>query len=172
LKQLILYYDIREKDFMERSWQDVLDTFHYGIYLITIAADGGYNGMVASWVTQCSHEPALVAVAVRNNRLSHSQILNTGTFTINVLAEDALDSIKKFKIPDWKKKFDDIEFDLSPGGNPVLDQALGYLDCAVESTVDTGDHTLFIARVNAGELSKGGKSLSSNQYGGVYRGEA
>jgi flavin reductase (DIM6/NTAB) family NADH-FMN oxidoreductase RutF len=157
---------------MERSWQDVLDTFHYGIYLITISADGSYNGMIASWVTQCSHDPALVAVAVRNNRLSRSQIVNAGYFAINVLAEDALDSVKKFKIPDWKRKFDDVEFGLSPGGNPVLNQALGYLDCVVESTVATGDHTLFIARIQAGELSRAGKSLSSNHYGGVYRGEA
>lgn len=157
---------------MERSWQDVLDTFHYGIYLITISADGGYNGMIASWVTQCSHNPALVAVAVRNNRLSRSQIVSTGQFAINVLAEDALDSVKKFKIPDWKKKFDGVEFGLSPGGNPVLEQALGFLDCVVENTVVTGDHTLFIARIQAGELSRTGRSLSSYHYGGVYRGEA
>lgn len=157
---------------MERSWQDVLDTFHYGIYLITVSADESYNGMVASWLTQCSHDPALVATAVRNNRLSRSQISSTGNFTINILPEDALDTIKRFKIPDWKRKFDSVDFHLSPVGNPVLDQSLGYLDCMVERTVVTGDHTLFIARITAGELSRGGKSLSSNQYIGVYRGEA
>ena len=50
---------------MEKSMQDVLDKFHYGIYLVTISARDGYNGMIASWVTQCSHEPPLVAVAIR-----------------------------------------------------------------------------------------------------------
>jgi flavin reductase (DIM6/NTAB) family NADH-FMN oxidoreductase RutF len=155
---------------MERSMQDVLDKFHYGIYLITITTEGSHNGMIASWVTQCSHEPPLVAVAIRNNRLSHSQISSTRKFAINVLSEEGLDSVKKFKIPDWKKKFDNVGFDLSPAGNPVLHEALGYLDCEVEGLVDTGDHTLFIARITAGRLEKPGDALSTDGYGGVYRG--
>ncbi|HNY65139.1 MAG TPA: flavin reductase family protein [Deltaproteobacteria bacterium] len=156
---------------MERSVQDVLDKFHYGIYLITINAEGSLNGMIASWVTQCSHEPPLVAVAIRNNRLSHSQISSTRKFAINVLSEEALDSVKRFKIPDWKRKFNGIGFDLTPGGNPVLNESLGYLDCEVERTVDTGDHTLFIARITAGQQKKPGASLSTDEYGGVYRGD-
>ncbi len=156
---------------MEKAWQDVLDTFHYGIYLITITAGDSYNGMIASWVTQCSHEPALVAVAIRNNRLSHSQISSSGKFTINVLPEDFLDSINNFKMPDWRKKFDGLDFNLSPGGNPVLGQALGYLDCIVEQTVRTGDHTLFITRVQSGEVNNPGTSLSTKKYAHAYRGE-
>lgn len=156
---------------MEKAWQDVLDKFHYGIYLITITADGGYNGMIASWVTQCSHEPPLVAVAIRNNRLTRSQVMSTGKFAINVLPSDALDSIKNFKVPDWKKKFDAVDYGISPHGSPVLNKALGFLDCVVERTLDTGDHTLFIARVRSGELNKEGKPLTTVEYSGVYRGE-
>jgi flavin reductase (DIM6/NTAB) family NADH-FMN oxidoreductase RutF len=156
---------------MEKSWQCVLDTFHYGIYLITISADGGYNGMIASWVTQCSHEPPLVAVAIRNNRLSHGQITESGRFTINVLGDDSIDSIKRFKIPDWTRKFDGIDFELSPGGCPVISEAIGYLDCVVERKIETGDHTLFLARIRAGDVKKHAPSLSTDQYGGVYRGD-
>jgi len=50
---------------MEQAWQDVFDRFMYGIYLITIADAEGYNGMIASWVTQCSHEPPRVALAIK-----------------------------------------------------------------------------------------------------------
>jgi flavin reductase (DIM6/NTAB) family NADH-FMN oxidoreductase RutF len=156
---------------MEKSMQDVLDKFHYGVYLVTIKAEEGFNGMIASWVTQCSHEPPLVAVAIRNNRLSHSQISAALRFTINVLPEEGLDSVKKFKIPDWKKKFEGVGFDLSPGGNPILHKALGFLDCQVERIVDTGDHTLFIARITSGRLNRQGHALSTDEYGGVYRGE-
>ena len=56
---------------MRESWQDVLDRFHYGIYLITVAADGGYNGMIASWVTQWLHEPPLVGSRHRRAALPH-----------------------------------------------------------------------------------------------------
>ncbi len=156
---------------MEKSWQDVLDTFHYGIYLITINTDSGYNGMIASWVSQCSHEPPLVAIAIRNNRLSCEQIRETGGFTINVLPREFMNSIQRFKIPDWKRKFDDLDYTITTGGRPVLSTAIGYLDCTVEHVVETGDHTLFIAGVRSGELRKHGDSLCTEQYAGVYRGE-
>ena len=157
---------------MEKAWQDVLDKFHYGIYLITVSSAEGYNGMIASWVTQCSHEPPLVAMAIRKNRLAHQQILESGSFCINVLPKEAVDMIRQFKIPDWKKKFDAINFKLSSSGLPVLDDCVGHLDFSLESSVDTGDHTLFIGRIKAGAIVKAAEvvTLSTANYRGVYRG--
>lgn len=156
---------------MEKSWQEVLDRFHYGIYLITIAADGLYNGMIASWVAQCSHTPPLITLAIRKNRLSHAQILQTGNFTINILPKDALPLLKQFKIPDWKHKFDDVSYALSPKGNPVLNNALAYLDCTVDRVIDTGDHSLFIGKITGGEMKKKEEPLNTTQYPGRYRGD-
>jgi len=157
---------------MKISCQDVLDRFHYGIYLVTISADGGHNGMIASWVTQVSHEPPLIALSIRKNRLSHGQIIQSGKFAINVLPKNLLSVVKQFKISDWKRKFDGIDYDLSSNGNPVIKDALGYLDCTVERTIETGDHTLFIARIASGELiKKTGDTLSTIEYDGVYRGD-
>jgi flavin reductase (DIM6/NTAB) family NADH-FMN oxidoreductase RutF len=156
---------------MEKSWQDVLDRFHYGIYLVTVAADGLYNGMIASWVAQCSHLPPLVTLAIRKNRLSHSQILQTGKFTVNILGKDSLALVKQFKIPDWKRKFNGLDYTLSPQGNPVLKDAVAYLDCVVERTIDTGDHTVFIGRITGGELKINQEPLSTAQYPGRYRGD-
>jgi flavin reductase (DIM6/NTAB) family NADH-FMN oxidoreductase RutF len=156
---------------MEKSWQDVLDRFHYGIYLVTITADGGHNGMIASWVTQVSHDPPLVALAIRKNRLSHEQIKTSGKFSINLLPKNLLGMVRQFKIPDWKKKFDGVDYELSPHGTPVVKEALGYLDCTVERTVDAGDHTLFIARITAGEMKRNEDTLSTAQYDSVYRGD-
>jgi len=156
---------------MERSWQDVLDRFHYGIYLVTIASDGMYNAMVASWVAQCSHEPPLITLAIRNTRLSREQIMNSGAFTINVLPVDALQDIGRFKISDWRRKLEGVEYELSPGGAPVLKDAVGYLDCTVERAIETGDHTLFVARVTSGGIVKDGEALTTREYQGRYRGD-
>jgi flavin reductase (DIM6/NTAB) family NADH-FMN oxidoreductase RutF len=157
---------------MEKAWQDVLDHFHYGIYLVTTVSDEGSNGMIASWVTQCSHEPPLVAVGIRKNRLSHEQLMKSWKFCINVLPRESAGIIKQFKIPDWKKKFDPFKHAPAPSGLPVLDDCIGYLDCSLEHTVDTGDHTLFIGRIRAGAMRKNGKAiaLSTSDYDGVYRG--
>jgi len=79
---------------MEAAWQDVFDRFIYGIYLVTISTAEGPNGMIASWVTQCSHEPPRLALAIRKNRLSHGQILETKIFCVNVLPRELAGVIK------------------------------------------------------------------------------
>jgi flavin reductase (DIM6/NTAB) family NADH-FMN oxidoreductase RutF len=157
---------------MEKAWQDVLDSFSYGIYLITVSSAEGYNGMIASWVTQCSHEPPRIALAIRKNRLCHGQIVDSGKFCINVLPRAAVGVISQFKIADWKKKFDFCKYGTSSFDLPVLDESIGYLDCELELTVDAGDHTLFIGIVKAGAIINDGKipPLSTADYSGVYRG--
>lgn len=159
---------------MEKAWQDVLDRFSYGIYLITVSAAGGYNGMIASWVTQCSHEPPRIVLAIRKNRLCHEQILESGKFCINVLPRESVGAISQFKIADWKKKFDFCKYRTSSFDLPVLDESIGYLDCLLEQTVDAGDHTLFIGTIKAGAIVNAGKiaPLSTADYQGVYRGSA
>jgi len=156
---------------MEKAWQDVLDKFHYGIYLITVSSAEGYNGMIASWVTQCSHEPPRVAMAIRKSRLAHQQILESGTFCINVLPKESVDLIRQFKITDWKKKFDAINYKLSSNGLPVLDDCIGHLDFSLESSIDAGDHTLFIGRIKAAIMKAAEAiTLSTANYRGIYRG--
>jgi len=157
---------------MEKSWQDVLDRFHYGIYLITVSSKEGYNGMIVSWVTQCSHEPPLIAVSIRKNRLSHEQILKSGIYCVNVLPKESIAVIKQFKIADWKKKFDAVRYNLSQNGLPVLGDCIGYLDCTLEKTIDTGDHTLFVGKTIGGAVINGDKTmtLSTRDYQGIYRG--
>jgi len=157
---------------MEKEWQDVFDRFTYGIYLITVSTDEGPNGMIASWVTQCSHEPPRMALAIRKNRLSHGQIIASQKFCINVLPRESAGLMKNFKISDWTKKFSSCHYTLSPNDLPVLEDCIGYLDCSLERTIDTGDHTLFIGNVIAGGMKNAGKTetLSTIDYDGIYRG--
>jgi len=79
--------------------------------------------------------------------------------------------LNQCKIPAWRRKFDGVEYDLSPEGNPVIKGSLGYLDCVVERAVDTGAHTLFIGRVTGGSLKREGEALTTAQYPGRYRGD-
>lgn len=156
---------------MEKDWQNVLDRFTYGIYLVSVAADGMYNGMIASWVTQCSFEPPMVMVAIRKDRLSGEQIMAAGSFTLGVLPKGMLPQLGRFKIKDWRRKFEGMDYELSPGGAPVLKDAVGYLDCRVERTLEAGDHALFLARVVSGGIIKDAPVLTTLDYPGRYRGD-
>lgn len=157
---------------MQKDWQEVLDRFRYGIYLVSIRIEHTDNAMIASWVAQCSHEPPLVSVAIRNNRLSCGQIQQSGAFCISVLPRESLGLIKQFKIPDWQRKFDGLACRRSPQGALLPADVLGCLDCRLEQVIPTGDHTLFIGHVVAGEFLKAGEPLSTADYGGSYRGAA
>lgn len=92
--------------------------------------------MIAPWVTQCSHEPPLVALAIRKNRLFRGQIIELKKFCINVLLRESAGMIRNFKIADWTKKFSACKHTLSSNRLPVLDDCIGYLDCLLENTID------------------------------------
>lgn len=149
----------------------VLGNFTYGIYLITIRDQDKKNGMVASWVTQCSNDPPLVIVTIKKDRLSNRQIIRSGKFCINVLEKRHKEIISQFKISDTEKKFDNIDCSESPSGLPVFDEALGWLECEVRQTVETGDHTVFISRIVEGKTINKGIPLSSFDYEGNYQGK-
>ncbi len=157
---------------MNNEWQKILDRFSYGIYIVSIKDGMEDNAMIASWVTQCSHEPPLVGVAIRRNRLSHSQILNSGTFSIGILPHDESKLVKRFKIPDWNKKFEGLETRRTIIGNLMPQSAVGYLDLELINTINTGDHTLFIGKIVSGEFFHDIEPMTAKDYGGCYRGNA
>lgn len=69
-----------------------------------------------------------------------------GRFCVSVLGSDQLDYCKRFaaRSPD---KFAGLSHRSSPGGQPVLDSALAWIDCVTEIIHEVGDHLLVVGRV-------------------------
>jgi len=63
----------------------VLRHFPYGLYAVTVAADGEEHGMTANWLTQASFEPPMVVVAVENASKTIGMIRDAHHFAINLL---------------------------------------------------------------------------------------
>lgn len=154
------------------EWQKVLDRFTYGIYIVSIKDGQSDNAMIASWVTQCSHEPPLIGVAIRRNRLSHSQILNSGVFSIGILPHDENMLVKRFKISDWRNKFEGLETRRTIIGNLMPQSVIGYLDLELVNAIETGDHTIFIGKALSGEFLNDIEPMTVKDYDGCYRGNA
>jgi len=155
---------------MDMKIQEVFNCFSYGIYVVSVKADDGDNAMIASWVSQCSHEPPLVSVAIRHNRLSHDQILKAGAFSIGILPKGSNEFMKRFKISDWKKKFEGIKSFRTESGLLMPEGITGYLDCELADSYKTGDHTLFIGKAISGKLLKDIEPMTTRDYGGCYTG--
>lgn len=122
----------------------------YGLYVMTAADDGEYAGGGVNWLTQVSFEPPLVAAGVKADSGLHALIERTGTFAVNVLAEDQLEIDKAFF------RSTTVEGDRINGhrfergvasGAPILDEVPYWFECRVTETVTGGDHTVFVAEV-------------------------
>jgi len=126
-----------------------------GLYVIGSRAGERRNAMTANWVTQVSSTPKLVAVGVEKEAVTHGLIVEGRVFSVNLVDREDRAIVRKFTKPvevdgtSTSNRFgmNGFAFHDGPTGAPILDQAVAWLDCRVHSTLDLGDHTLFVGEV-------------------------
>lgn len=123
-----------------------------GLFVVTYLAGDAEQAMLASWIQQCSFEPPMISVAVKEGRGLSEWLTDGVKFVVNVLAEGQTDLVSYFgkgqplsQLPDQEKRID-----RAPGMAPVLSDALSVLHCQVTGRTTPGDHHLFFARVVGG----------------------
>lgn len=123
-----------------------------GLFVITYLANEVEQAMLASWIQQCSFEPPMISVAVKQGRGLADWLPDGAEFMVNVLAEGQTDLVSHFgkgqpldQLPDHEKRLR-----RSPGFAPVLTDALSVLHCQVTGRSTPGDHHLFFARILSG----------------------
>ena len=113
----------------------------YGIYVLT-ADDGKGNigAATVNWVTQASFAPPLVVVGVKADSGAHTVVKGTGKFALNMLGKDqkglAFTFFKPAKLEDGK--LSGQAFHHGANGVPILDAAIGAVECAGEDDRRTG----------------------------------
>jgi flavin reductase (DIM6/NTAB) family NADH-FMN oxidoreductase RutF len=144
----------------------------HGVFICGVAEGEEVNGFTASWVTQGSFEPPLVVMAVRADSTSNGVIQRTGRFALNVLAADQKDLAAVFFKPQKALggRFDAAPFQLGALGLPILDDALGAVECELVGQVAAGDHTVFVGEVKSAVLHRDGAALELGTTGWQYGG--
>lgn len=135
-----------------------LGTFVTGVTVVTtIDADGRPRGMTANSFTSVSLDPPLVLICIGNHAASFEAFGAADRFAISILAEEQQEVSALFasKTPD---KFDQVSWRVENTGAPVIDGAVGWLDCSLHERVLAGDHLILIGRVMA-FASNGGRPL-------------
>jgi flavin reductase (DIM6/NTAB) family NADH-FMN oxidoreductase RutF len=141
--------DAEEYDKLRRR---VLWTMPSGLYVVGSRAGERRNAMTLNWATQVSSDPKLLGISVEKEALTHELIVAGGAFALCVVDREDRAIVRKFTKP--------VEVDLAARtlngfpfsdavvtGSPVLDQAVAWVDCRVHTSVDLGDHTLFVGQV-------------------------
>jgi flavorubredoxin/flavin reductase (DIM6/NTAB) family NADH-FMN oxidoreductase RutF len=113
------------------------------------------GAMVASWVSQASFSPPGLTVAVARDRAVEALLHVGDVFALNVLAAGReTGPMKQFLQPfaPGADRFAGLTLDQSPSGQPLLTEALAWLECRVQQRMECGDHWLLYAQVQAGSL--------------------
>jgi flavin reductase (DIM6/NTAB) family NADH-FMN oxidoreductase RutF len=144
----------------------------HGVFICGVAEGEEINGFTASWVTQGSFEPPLVVMAVRADSTSNGMIQRTGRFALNVLSVEQKDLAAVFFKPQKGVggRFDAAPFQLGALGLPILDEALGAVECELVGQVAAGDHTVFVGAVKQAVLHRDGAALELAATGWQYGG--
>ena len=121
------------------------------IWLVTARADTRRGGLIATFVNQATIVPELprVLVGLAAQHYTRELVESSNTFALHLLSENHLDWVWRFGLETGRErdKFEGLRVRNTITGSPVLDDAVGWLDCRVEARLDIGDRTVYLAEV-------------------------
>lgn len=139
-----------------RRYREILGRFATGVTVVT-TLDRGPDGPAPFGTTvnafsSVSLDPPLVLVCVGRERSIHPVIRRTGRWAINILGEEGQRLSDCFagapsSLP--RSAFCGAAYRTGITGAPILEDAIAFLECELERSLDAGDHTVFVGRVVA-----------------------
>lgn len=132
--------------FDSAEFRRVLGHYPTGVTVVTAVAGSDPVGLAIGSFGSVSLEPPLVMFCPGRSSSSWPLIESSGSFCVNVLAEDQADVSSLFagRDPD---KFAGVTWSTRATGSPVIDGCLAWIDCTIEVTHDAGDHWIVVGRV-------------------------
>jgi len=148
-----------------RAFRQVLGQFCTGITIITTVHDDAPVGFACQSFAALSLDPPLVLFCPSRESRTWPVIERAGRFCVNVLGHEQQDVSTVFG-RGGEDKFNGTPWRFSPGGAPLLDGVLTWLDCAIDTVHEAGDHYVVIGRVT--ELGPPGDGRPLLFYRGSY----
>jgi flavin reductase (DIM6/NTAB) family NADH-FMN oxidoreductase RutF len=134
------------------------------VAVVTTQREGERFGLTVGSLVSLSLEPPLVGISIGKDSSSHEPIRRADGWAASLLSgsqESVAQHFARSGIPPvalW------VGVGVRDGiRGPLIEGALGWLECATASEHDVGDHTIFVGAVESIELGAAGEGL-------VYRG--
>ena len=137
-----------QTDLSPKKLRHILGHFASGLTVITAATKHGPAGFTCQSFSSLSLEPALVTFSPARSSSTWPLLRPAGRFTVNILPAEHQHLAAQFA-RSGTDKFAGVDHSPSPLGNPVLDQALAWVDCELHEEYDGGDHTIVVGAVRA-----------------------
>jgi flavin reductase (DIM6/NTAB) family NADH-FMN oxidoreductase RutF len=130
-----------------RELRNALGRFATGVTVITTQTPSGkLEGLTVNSFSALSLDPPLVLWSIRQAAPSLPGFLAASGFAVNVLAADQRELAAAFATASIDK-FADVPCALGLRGYPVLPGSIAVFECQTETTIEGGDHLIFIGRV-------------------------
>jgi flavin reductase len=157
-------------EFTSKDFRSAVGVFATGVTVVTTRGEEHAYGMTANAFSSVSLDPPLVLVCVISPSEGSEHIQRNGCFAVNILAEEQEPISRYFASrdrPRGRDAFREVPHRLATSGSPVLEGAIGYLDCRLHATHAAGDHEIFIGEVLELGFEADGSPLIF--HGGRYR---
>jgi flavin reductase (DIM6/NTAB) family NADH-FMN oxidoreductase RutF len=134
--------------------------FPAGVAVLTVDAEGERLGLTVGSVVSLSLEPPLVGTSVSRQAAMHELLRRAGGFALSLLGGDQEAVAQHFArgVPPFAH-WHGIATRGGAAGAPLLDGALGWLECRTVAAHAAGDHTLFVGEVLSVERGRTGPAL-------------
>ena len=133
--------------FDPRSLRSAFGSFMTGVTVVTtIDAAGEPRGFTANSFTSVSLDPPLLLICIAKTASSCPTFSAAPGFAVNILAEEQkpVSAVFASKRPD---KFAEVNWHKSETGQPLIDGALSWFDCARREVIDAGDHVILLGAI-------------------------
>jgi 3-hydroxy-9,10-secoandrosta-1,3,5(10)-triene-9,17-dione monooxygenase reductase component len=131
-----------------------LGRFATGVALVTADAAGTPVGLVVSSLASVSLRPPLISICPSRDSLTWSRMRRAGRFGVNVLGEGHAAYVRA-AAPAGADRFSGLAWAPTPGGVPRLEDAIAFLECAIDAEHRAGDHWIVLGRVERAETAPG-----------------
>ncbi len=150
----------------------LLKAIPYGLYAIGVRSGEEANAFTANWLTQCSFDPPMLAVAVENSGRSVALMREAGAFSVSFWGAGQRREAARLARPAARapEKLGELAHRPGETGAPLLTGTLGYLECRIVEARASGDHTLFVGEIVAAGVFGEGEPLDLRKAGFRYGG--
>ncbi len=151
----------------------ILRKIPHGVYVVGVKADSQINAFTATWLTQVSFTPPLVAVGIRKDSHSFEMVKQSRVFSVNLVGKNQKSLVEHFVKPASAigEKLKEVRHRIGTTGTPILDEAIGFLECEVrEIANETGDHAIVIGEVIEAGVHRDEPALTLMDTGWHYGG--
>lgn len=137
---------LREQGFDHLEYRRALGCFATGVTIMTIR-DGSDQprGITVSSFSSLSLEPPLVLWSIKRESHSYPYFREAKAFAVNILSSDQERTSRDFCLP--IDRFATVEWIDGSHRLPLIQGCAAWIECAMESILDGGDHAILIGRV-------------------------